>query len=365
MEQIHYITYNDTYSGIYQSQVIDVVSHLNQSFDVSVDLIAFVPARLWIAQKKLIKSKLPSAKVFPILGSLKEVKRTGLFLKSIQNKETAICRGPLAFLIAQGNYNKVVYDGRAAVEAEVLEYNVTGNEKLDKLFIKAENIAINTADYFISVSSKLINYWEEKLGQKIPTENYSIIPCTLTSDNINVGKINYSDKVKVVYSGGTGAWQSFEKVVFLLDQLMRQQANVEVLFLTKENPYLTNLIEKYPNRCVRKWLNHNEVYNELSSCDYGILIREDKVTNRVASPVKFAEYLNAGLKILISPNIGDFSNFTIKNNCGVIVESQLPFLEKVSEAEKIKSKEMCKIYFLKNSNNIYENYKQLIDSIIV
>lgn len=360
MKKIHYITYNDTYSGIYQSQVIDVVEYLNKSFDVSVSLIAFVPVRLWMAQKKLIKLKLPSAKVFPILGSLKEITRTGLFFKSILNKQVAICRGPLAFLIAQDYYKKVVYDGRAAVEAEVTEYEVTGSEKLNKLFIKAENNALKFADYYISVSIKLVAYWEEKLGYIIPREKYSIVPCTLTSDNVKVGEINYSENVKVVYSGGTGAWQSFEKVVFLLDQLMREQANVEALFLTKENQFLTKLIEKYPNRCVRKWLNHDEVYSELSNCDYGILIREDKVTNRVASPVKFAEYLNAGLKVLISPNIGDFSEFVNRNKCGVIVHKELPFLDKLNDSDRINSKELCEQYFLKDSTRTKENYKKLI-----
>lgn len=360
MKQIHYITYNDTYSGIYQSQVIDVVAFLNANFDVTVSLIAFVPIRLWRAQKQLIKSKFPSAKVFPILGSLSEIKRTGLLLSLIKNKDIAICRGPLAFTFAKNSYKKVVYDGRAAVEAEVIEYNITGSKELDALFIKAENNAIKNADYFISVSSKLIAYWEEKLGNKIPTEKYSIIPCTLTSQNDKSGQVIFSKNVKVVYSGGTGAWQSFEKVLALLDDLMSKQLNVEALFLTKENEFLSQLIEKYTSRCERKWLDHSEVYNELSSCDYGILLREDKVTNRVASPVKFAEYLNAGLKVLISPNIGDFSDFTKENDCGILVEDDLPMLEKLTPKEKIQAKELCEQYFFKSAPLIKQQYQKLV-----
>ena len=360
MKKIHYITYNDTYSGIYQSQVIDVVSFLNDNFDVSVSLIAFIPIRLWRAQKQLIKSKLPSAKVFPILGSLSEVKRTGLFLSLIKNKEIAICRAPLAFVFAENSYNNVIYDGRAAVEAEVIEYNVTGSKELDILLIDAEKTAINNADYFISVSTKLISYWEGKLGNKIPNEKYSIIPCTLTSQNHKVDEVSISENVRVVYSGGTGAWQSFEKVVHLLDDLMSKQLNVEALFLTKENEFLSKLIEKYPNRCERKWLDHSEVYNELSSCDYGILLREDKVTNSVASPVKFAEYLNAGLKVLISPNIGDFSEFTKENNCGILIEDKLPLLEKVEGNDKMKLNRLCKQYFIKNSSEIQQEYKKML-----
>ena len=363
MKQIHYITYNDAYSGIYQSQVIDVVTFLNHRFDVSVTLIAFVPVRLWKVQQKVIKSKLPAAKVFPILGSLKELVRTSLFLKLIKNKQTAICRGPLAFSLANDSFNKVVYDGRAAVEAEVIEYNVTGSHELNKLFIAAENKAINKADYFIAVSTKLVEYWEDKLNNKILESSYSVIPCTLTSENNTEKEISVSETIKVVYSGGTGAWQSFEKVVDLLDELMSKQNNVEALFLTKENEFLNQLIRKYPRRCSRKWLNHDEVYNVLSSCDYGILLREDKITNRVASPVKFAEYLNAGLKVLISPNIGDFSEFTTMKKCGVIVHGALPLLEKNNMEERVRLKALCVKYFRKNSSLIDEAYKKMIRAI--
>ncbi len=361
MKQVHYITYNDVYSGIYQSQVIDVVTYLNTEFHISVKLIAFVPLRLWKNQSRIIKDKLPSAKVYPILGSLDKISRTRIFLYLYSNKNLCICRGSLAFSLANNLYLKQVYDGRAAVEAEVMEYNVTGSSKLNELFIESENKAINTADYFISVSSKLVEYWEKKMGYKIPSSKYSIIPCTLTSKSIELNSHNVeSEKIKVVYSGGTGAWQSFDRVVALLDQLMNKQENVEVLFLTKENKILDKLIEKYPNRCKRKWLKHNEVYNELCGCDYGILIRDDKVTNRVASPVKFAEYLNAGLKVLISPNIGDFSEFTKKNNCGLIVEQEIEMLNNVSIEEQNRIHQLCLHHFMKNSLNNKYNYERLL-----
>ncbi|MCT4581210.1 MAG: hypothetical protein N4A35_07315 [Flavobacteriales bacterium] len=358
---IHYITYNDTYSGIYQSQVIDVVKHLNLKFDVEVRLIAFVPIRLWNQQRKIITSKLPEASVYPVLGALDKVKRTSRFLKIISNKQFAICRGPLAFLLTKGYYRKVVYDGRAAVEAEVTEYNVTGHQHLDELFIRAENFAINNADYFISVSKKLVEYWEEKLGHKISHQKYSIIPCTLTSLSHSSTRRVDSENVRVVYAGGTGAWQSFEKVVGLLDELMAKQANLEVLFLTKENPHLLKLLKKYPDRSERKWVAHDEVFNELSSCDYGILLREDRVTNSVASPVKFAEYLNAGLKVLISPNIGDFSEFVKKNDCGIVIEDKIPFLEKNIHHKELA--ELCEVYFYKCSKNIAKEYAKMLSRV--
>ena len=49
------------------------------------------------------------------------------------------------------------------------------------------------------------------------------------------------------------------------------------------------------------------VMRYLVACDVSFIIRERRLMNRVASPVKFAEYLAAGLAIVASPEIGDMS----------------------------------------------------------
>lgn len=361
MKRINYITYNDSYGGIYQSQVIDVIEFLNKEFNINIKLIAFVPIRIWKEQRVKIKKAMPSATVYPILGSLKNIKLTSFLLYIHRNRQVAFCRGALAFSIARERYKKCIYDGRAAVEAEVKEYNVTQDENIDKLFIKAELEAIKKADYLMSVSSILINYWEKKLNKKIPKEKYTIIPCTLTSKTNKINKQNNTSSIKIVYSGGVGPWQSFEKMVILLENVLKKQSNVELLFLTKKNKHIEYLTKKYKGRVSRKWLNHSEVYEALYRCDYGILLREDKVTNRVASPVKFAEYLNAGLKVIISPNIGDFSDFTQRNSCGLIVNNEIPLLEKNNDKNRIIN--LCKKYFYKDSEININKYKEILQRI--
>ncbi len=366
MKKIHYITFIDSYSGIYQSQVIDVVKFLNDNFDVDVQLFAFVPLRMWKEQKSKITHSYPKAKVFPILGSISKWKRNKLYFNFISNKQNCICRGPMAFALASEFYKNKIYDGRAAVEAEIKEYNVTGNSDLDKIFIDAENKAIQQADYFISVSKKLVEFWEEKLKREISDKHYSLIPCTLTSlANTSFSNQSSDKTVRIVYAGGTGKWQSFDTVIKLLEEVLSQQENTEVLFLSKLNAQIESLQKKFPNRCFQKWVNHNQVYQELSRCDYGILIRDDKVTNRVASPVKFAEYLNAGLKVLITENIGDFSEFTKEHDCGIIIKKSIPLpLKKIDIQEKTRLNQLSKTYFSKESSAIKNAYKKLIENCI-
>jgi glycosyltransferase involved in cell wall biosynthesis len=55
--------------------------------------------------------------------------------------------------------------------------------------------------------------------------------------------------------------------------------------------------------------------------DFGMLFRKDEIVNRVASPTKFSEYALCGLPVLISDNIGDFSNFIKETGFGYVISN--------------------------------------------
>lgn len=361
MSRIDFITFNDLYNGIYQGQVIDVVQYLNDSFEVEVRLVAFVPFKLWLKQRKLIKGKLPGALVFPILGPLRFYKITRLWFRFYNKSQKGIARGPLAFDVCRDSYFTLIYDGRAAVKAEVQEYDITGSKILDQIFIEAEKRAVLQADSFISVSEKLVNYWEEIKQAPIDMKKVMLIPCTVMPKKFSFNELVYlKDEVTIVYAGGTAAWQSFDLICELLTNLLKRQDNVSIKFMTKPSEKITQMIADFPNRCKQIWCAPSRVYDELISCDYGVLIREDSVTNRVASPVKFAEYLNAGLAVLITENIGDFSEFVLEHKCGVVIKDKIPILQKPSQEDKMINHQLCEKYFTKTAIEIHKTYERLI-----
>lgn len=360
---MYYITFNDIPSGIYQSQVIDVVKYLSDLGNAEVKLIAFLPYSNFKENKKKIISQLPNAKVYPIWAGITRWRKVKPLLRLVTKRhEVAICRGPIATELALGSFRKVVYDGRAAVKAEVEEFDVTGNKQLGLDFINAEKIAVLKPDYRIAVSNKLVSYWEKEYGYV--GNEHIVIPCTLTSQASSQSQERISNKVvKLVYSGGIGPWQSFDLVAKLIREKLNSDQNVSVLFLIKENEVINGLIQEFPERCERKWLSHDEVYGELSSCDYGILIRNQNSTNQVASPVKFAEYLNAGLKILISENLGDFSEFVKENACGVIVNYSILNLHPLSSEDRNRSRGLAQSHFSKESKGVIQMYLSLLKNI--
>ncbi|HRN37811.1 MAG TPA: hypothetical protein PLL18_12975, partial [Flavobacteriales bacterium] len=74
----------------------------------------------------------------------------------------------------------------------------------------------------------------------------------------------------------------------------------------------------------------------LVGCDHALLIREDAITNRVASPTKFAEYLACGLPVVISPYIGDFSGEVDRERLGTVYSEgdAVPLFQRPSPADR-------------------------------
>ena len=61
----------------------------------------------------------------------------------------------------------------------------------------------------------------------------------------------------------------------------------------------------------------------LIASDMGLLLRDNTLTNRVASPIKFGEYMAAGVPVLITPSLGDYSAAVVHSDLGIEVDLQL------------------------------------------
>ncbi|HEY4798198.1 MAG TPA: hypothetical protein VII99_03885, partial [Bacteroidia bacterium] len=134
-----------------------------------------------------------------------------------------------------------------------------------------------------------------------------------------------------------------------LETQLKSNDNVKVLLLAKEIPAKLKVTGEFTNRVVCKWVKEQEVPDLLSVCDYGVLLRGRSMTNKVASPVKFAEYLSSGLKILISEQIGDCSQFVIENEAGTVVDDfkNVPVLSKLKYSEKKRLHNLAQSFFTK------------------
>ena len=375
-----YLTYNDQPSGVYSSQVNDVVNYFHNELGQSMQLVAFISIRKFLKNRSLIKKEVSHATVLPIFPKATYHGFSSwmfLIYCLLSKHKSVISRNVVATLIAlkardMGALDKVCYDGRGAIAAEWKEYDVVSNEKMIDAIHHQESYCVLQSDHRISVSTKLVEYWKNEFNYS--GSDHEIIPCTLSSslendmlpdENIQKLRLNmgYSvNDIVLVYSGSTAGWQSFSKLESLFHSWLSQNENIKILFLSKKDKVIESLESKYKARINCKWVMPSEVKNQLLCCDYGIMYRDQSTTNRVAAPTKFAEYLSAGLKVLISKDLGDYSSFVLKHNCGTIIHDEKNVeINKVEYADKILNSKLSVTYFKKSS---YRNeYLNLIDKL--
>jgi len=375
-----YLTYNDQPSGVYSSQVSDVCNFLNKELHAGIRLIAFISLHSFADNRRKIQKEIPGAWILPALPKAKYWQFSMWVFALIclfTGQRKVIARNVLATKIALfskrlGLVKTVSLDGRGAIAAEWNEYQVVADESMKKLIYNQEKTAVLETDFRIAVSSKLVHYWERDYGYK--SKAHVVIPCTLntgfrassfsdeelTNEKKSLGF--GADDIIMVYSGSTAGWQSFSTLAGLLGKVLCKGTQFKLLFLSQEDENIVAMKKSFPNQVASKWVKHNEVQRVLAACDYGILFRENSVTNQVASPTKFAEYLSAGLSVIISDNLGDYSDFTLAHKCGMVInEGDEINLTKINTSEKQRLITLAIDNFTKQANR--KQYETLINFI--
>ncbi len=383
---IYYLTYNEPFSGIFNSQVIDVVKHLRAEHQQDIRLISFVPIGFKMTYYKELSAKLrkaePNCIIIPTVPVQYGWKFNWLILCLVllfHKRGSIFSREIFASYLALkcrsfGIVKKVCHDGRGCNLGQMLEYAVYSNNTKNQIE-NIERYVINQANIRLAVSNNLVTYWENHFSYR--SNQHVVIPCTISEKNINhyFNEKNILDKRKefgflesdvvLVFSGSNFGWQSFDLIKRFCEFQLLNDERVKIVFLSKEDDVIKELINKYKDRIHCKWLPFDKVLDFLVTCDYGILLRLSNDTNNVASPTKFGEYLASGLPVIVSENL-EFSKFVSLNNCGILVNNEsLKTIQfnRITFQEKERIIDIAKHYFLKSSKVNQESYNQIISNL--
>ena len=378
---ILYLTFNDAPSGIFSSQVIDVVKFLNTHFQDKVQLVSFVSTRNYFKHRAKIKIELSNAIVLPMFPGVHRW-RWNVFLLFLitffKKPKKIIGRSVLATQLAlkmrsRGMVKEVVYDGRGAIKAEWEEYQVVQNPKMLSEIFNLEREVVLNSDYRIAVSNKLIEYWQKEFGYN--SNHHVVIPCTLnklfedvalSEQTINEAKkvIGFDENAIVfIYSGSVAGWQSFSMLYDFISPILKSDFNYKLMFLSDMDENILKLQHQFPHQIICKKVKVNDVSKYLLAADYGLLLREETITNKVASPVKFAEYIACGLKVIISKCLGDYTQFVETYDNGLLNGKEVASKhEKVVISDKIRINQIAKTnfsktHFMSQYNNLLINHK--------
>ncbi|MCT8975970.1 glycosyltransferase [Clostridium sp. CX1] len=340
----YYLNYDGVECSVYESQVLTLYKLLKKSMDIK--LINFNRSEGF---NKNFKDKCTDSDIYSIIKNKKydfiidknHIESVKSIIQNERKKDDKIilhCRGIYGSYIGikikqqLEQYNiKVIADFRGAtIEEYKLRFEDTGIIK--KLMIynliifirHIEKFVYRNSDFVLCVSNKLKQYLFDNYGAK---KDIFVIPTCL---DINRGNFCLQDRARIreqykledkfvfVYCGGGQKWQCPDKVVHEFSILKRYISNAYLLILTKDNEvfqkYLSDInSEDYLILSV----SHSDVSKYLSGCDCAFLIRENNMTNTVASPTKFAEYLNCSLPVIVSRGIGDIDYIIDKYKVGI------------------------------------------------
>ncbi|MEM9022925.1 MAG: hypothetical protein AAGB22_04240 [Bacteroidota bacterium] len=377
-----YLTYNAPSSGIFKSQVIDVVELWQREFHCPVRLVAFISIRGFWSARQRIQKELPGSIVVPSFPRNRYWRVnivTLLLLALIYRPKSIMARAvyaaDLALMVRKlGLTKRVCYDGRTAYAAEVQEYDVLSDPKLAARAPDLERAVVLHSDFRLTVADRIVDYWREQYG--LAGEDHVVVPCTLsrsfqvlTIEAIKAFRtkvreqLGFADAdIVLVYSGSASGWQSFGLLRTLLEKALALDPRIKVLLLTKTDEQIQELIDRHPGRIVARWVKHHEVQGNLAAGDYGIIFRENTVTNRMTAPTKFAEYLATGLNVIVSQNLA-ITPLVADWQIGQTVHNETfegLSLSAVDAAQKQRALDIATDYYHKDAPVILEKYRKLL-----
>lgn len=202
------------------------------------------------------------------------------------------------------------------------------------------------------VSQFQLDYFKKKYNY-IPEHTF-IMPCF--NDKLNPSHFNIPKKYEkntFCYVGSIGAWQRFEDVISIYEQIEQAHNNCFLKILTQYIDDAKDIISRhhlqnYSIDCVPT----EQVANEISDCKFGFIIRDNVIVNNVATPTKFSNYLANGVIPIFSDSLLTYAKLTEKYPYLLMV-SENNVIEKIENAMKINFKydEVLTSY-----QEIFDNY---------
>ncbi len=200
--------------------------------------------------------------------------------------------------------NKTILDLHGAVPEELKEFDTKSRSETAEFI---EEIALDLADRIICMSDAMGTYYSSKYG--IDTNKMitmTILPFKGISGSSEPKTPH--DPLTVVYAGGIQKWQNID---LIKESVKKNQKKYRFKIFTHDSEKLKNDWSDIQNEdLLIGSRNNDEIYAEYEDCDFGYLLRDDTVVNRVALPTKMMEYLRYGIiPILKTDRIGNLKEY--------------------------------------------------------
>jgi glycosyltransferase involved in cell wall biosynthesis len=314
-----YLTWGEYGPGVYQTQVVDLVALLASRIDI--ELLALVTRRTRRrAAPPTHGAHLngPLAGRNPLLSHFLRSRDLERVLTRTPSPGVLHCRGPLAAHVGLNARASVPgwrvlhdYRGLDAVELEETD----GPSRLSARVARLERTACRAADFVSVVSEPLARIVVDEYG--VPSERVVVTPTAA-----RVGDIPWDNSARasaraalgiqgataVLMYTGSAAWQLPDICIKTAARLAA--GGVTLVVLSQDAPVFERLAHEAgltPGALIVRSATAAEVSRLLCAGDLALLPRAPSRVNAVAAPVKYAEYLAAGLPVVTVRGAGPFA----------------------------------------------------------
>lgn len=290
----------------------------------------------------------------PIIYQIKIIKNVLHYYKLIRsnNKDSKIIvqfrtQVPLfAIILKLFSKVKIIYESRGSATAEYwyTKQKTYKNEIRFNLIKVREYISLKISDNIICVSNKQKKYYLDTYNSCMG-KKYIVIPGAANRDiffysnkirNYMRDKFKIHKNIVYLYSGALSLeykWHIPDVLFSAIKNIYNYDNSSFFLILTPDievaQHYFMSLNIPYYNYII-KYMNIRDTNPYLNMADYAFLLREDALINNLASPTKFAEYALTGLRIIISENVGDYTEYVEKNNIGIVYKNNKELIKQIS-----------------------------------
>ncbi|HBA89859.1 MAG TPA: glycosyl transferase family 1 [Geobacter sp.] len=200
-------------------------------------------------------------------------------------------------------FRKMVTDMHGAVPEE---FTLAGKRLAALRYAPVEWVAVRYSRAVVTVSRAMAEHLRDKYSlSRLPSFNVPIF------DEVTVPRSS-DDRVaavpRVIYAGGAQVWQNVD---LMLEAIGKAKTRCAYTILTGDvGTFRDKVAALGLAEITISSVPKDEVYGYYARADYGFVLRDDTLVNRVACPTKLVEYLSCGvIPIVIQPRIGDFAEY--------------------------------------------------------
>jgi glycosyltransferase involved in cell wall biosynthesis len=370
-----YVMVENLSGSVIRSQVLSPLMEVAQLLDVDIDLLAMERKAVWDQQGHLesLRQELGFRRIklhvflhrgnrhpLTYLNLVRMLLQLGALLIRSEQRVIMARNFHSAFLTILFRLlfprSRLLLDLRGVFVHElVLRGAVREGGILHCMLAWMECQSLIFSDHILCVSEQLTWYVTQTLGREKAT---SVIPCCVDSEFFDLNpagqralarSLGLVDKFVVVYAGSLTSWNLLGPMLDTFASMRQKQPSAHFLFMT---PAIEQARDTFRQRGLPdEWytvmsVSHQGIKDYIALGDVALLLREDNLVNRVASPVKLGEYLACGVPVLVTPCVGDLSELVVQHRVGLAVA-----LDEETFAEKIE-------WFVSDVQSSREGYRK-------